>query len=189
MDIRKSGRRYSFLCPALLWVLVLSGCGYHLRETGKPLQLEITSLAIPMMESPASTPGFEGDFTRMVREEFISHARIPIVSRDRASAVLLGKVLEVRTRPYTYHIEKRKLPGGKATCKTTSERWLKVRLDMKLVDRATGKVIWRDSHLREKATYEVGEDPLENRYNQRKALREIAQILAERIYLKTMERF
>ena len=32
-------------------------------------------------------------------------------------------------------------------------------------------------------------DPLENRYNQRVALEEIARRLAKRVFLKTMERF
>jgi hypothetical protein len=43
--------------------------------------------------------------------------------------------------------------------------------------------------MEEKAVFSVGTDPLVNRYNQRKAVREIAQILAKRIYSKTMERF
>ena len=38
-------------------------------------------------------------------------------------------------------------------------------------------------------TFAVGTDPLANRYNERNAVRQIARRLAERIYLKTMERF
>ena len=183
------GRRLLLWSVLLLCGLALTACGYRLRAAGRPLQVRITSLAIPMMESSASIPGFEGDFTRMVRQEFISHARIPLVSKDDASAVLVGKVVEIRTRPYTYHLDKRNLPAGSGTWETTSARWLKIRLDVRVVDRATGAVIWRDRHMKEKAVYEVGTDPLVNRHNQEEAVREIAGILAERIYLKTMERF
>ena len=71
-------------------VLLASGCGYHFRPTGNPVGLQIESLAIPLMESTSSSLGFEGDFTRFIREEFASHAKFPLVSREEASTVLIG---------------------------------------------------------------------------------------------------
>jgi hypothetical protein len=41
----------------------------------------------------------------------------------------------------------------------------------------------------EEASFIVGEDPLQNRYNQQQALESIARAMAKRIYSKTMERF
>ena len=43
--------------------------------------------------------------------------------------------------------------------------------------------------MEEKASFTVDSDPLKTRYNQRRATKKIAQLLAERIYLRTMERF
>jgi outer membrane lipopolysaccharide assembly protein LptE/RlpB len=168
-----------FLIVSLLW---LFGCGYQLQATGKPMNLTITSMAIPLMESPSSEIGFEGDFTKMIRREFVSHSQIPLVSRNEAAAVLIGKVTDIKTEPLSYRVTDE-------TFDVTSSRWLKIKLQAKLVEAGTGKVIWNDPNMQEKASFTVDSDPLKTRYNQRRATKKIAQLLAERIYLKTMERF
>jgi hypothetical protein len=43
--------------------------------------------------------------------------------------------------------------------------------------------------MEERATFAVDTDPLTTQYNQQKALERIALRMAQRIYLKTMERF
>jgi hypothetical protein len=43
--------------------------------------------------------------------------------------------------------------------------------------------------MEERAQFEVGSDPLENRLEEREAVRRIAQQFAARIYAQTMERF
>ncbi len=183
---------YKAILPVLgvlSFLVFVGGCGYHFRPTGKPVGLQIESLAIPLMESTSSSLGFEGDFTRIIREEFASHAKFPLVSKDKASTVLIGKVYDIKTDPYTYELTETTVRGEKTHYSTTSARWLQIRLDVKLVDRNTGKVIWHDKKMQEKTTFAVGTDPLTNRYNEKQAVREIARTLAERIYLKTMERF
>jgi len=173
----------------LISLIIPQGCGYHFRETGKPIGVQIQSLAIPLMESTSSSLGFEGVFTRMIREEFVSHARVPIVSRDEAATVLIGRVSEIKTEPYTYRVDRNTVGGRKTTYEVTNARWLRVKLDARLVERPSGKIIWAERGMEERTTFSVGTDPLENRYNQDQALRRIARSLAERIYLKTMERF
>jgi hypothetical protein len=172
-----------------LILLFAAGCGYHLRAGGKPIGIQIESLAIPLMESTSSSLGFEGDFTRVIREEFVSHSKVPLVSRDEAAAVLIGKVYEIKTDPYSYNLTQTTIQGEEKNYETTNARWLRIKLDVKLMDRSTGKVIWHDRGMEEKETFAVGTDPLANRYNERNAVRQIARRLAERIYLKTMERF
>ncbi|MBW2117740.1 MAG: hypothetical protein JRH09_07455 [Deltaproteobacteria bacterium] len=185
-------RPYKALLPILAvlsFLMFVAGCGYHFRPTGKPIGLQIEGLAIPLMESTSSSLGFEGDFTRIIREEFISHAKFPLVSREKASAVLIGKVYDIKTDPYTYNLTQTMVAGEKTNYSTTSARWLKIKLDVKLVDRKTGKVIWHDKKMEEKTTFAVGTDPLMNRYNEKWAVQAIARSLAKRIYLKSMERF
>jgi len=163
----------------MFWI---SGCGYQLQATGKPLHLNIASMAIPLMETPSSDIGFEGDFTKMIRREFVSHSQIPLVSKEKAAAVLIGKVTDIKTEPLSYRVTDQ-------TFDVTNSRWLKIRLEAKLVDTGTGRIIWNDANMAEKASFTVDLDPLKTRYNQRRAAKKIAQLLAERIYLKTMERF
>ncbi len=167
---------------AMFCLILLSGCGYSLQATGKPMRINIPSMAIPLMESPSSSLGFEGDFTKMVCREFVSHSQVPLVSKESAATVLIGKVTDIKTEPLSYRVTD-------STFDVTSSRWLKIKLEAKLVDRKTGKIIWDDPNMEEKASFSVDSDPLKTRYNQRQATKKIAQLLAERIYLKTMERF
>jgi hypothetical protein len=170
-------------------MMASSGCGYRFRGTGKPVGISIDSLAIPLMESTSSYPGFEGEFTRAIREEFVSHGRIPIVSREKASAVLIGKVYDIKTQPYSYELFHGDIRGRETTYEVTDARWLEIMLKIRLENRETGYVIWEDRKMTERHTYAVTNDPLANRFNQRRALRAIARILARRIYARTMERF
>jgi len=173
----------------LLLTLLLGGCGYHLRADGEPVGIELESLAIPMFSSTSSTIGFEADFTRMIRQEFISYGRVPLVPEEKAQAVLVGKIQDVRTDPLAYSSQDVTVGGYTSTYDVTKSRKLRVRLEIQLVDRRQGKVIWREAAMEEQASYAVSGDPLETSYSERQALEKIAGRLAKRIYLRTMERF
>jgi len=162
---------------------VLSRCGYKVQPVGRPVGIEIESLSIPMVESTSSMAGFEGDFTRIIREEFVTNSRVPLVSREEAAMVLLGRIRTIQTDPLGYSL------SVSSNYPVTSIRWLIMRLEAKLVDRSTGKTIWAEENLEEKTSFQVGGDPLVNRHNERKALEENGRRLAKRVYLKTMERF
>jgi hypothetical protein len=152
--------------PVLLFVIILFtncvGCGYNFRATGEPIGIKYDGLAIPLMTSTSSTVGFEADFTKIIRQEFITHAR-------------------VSTEPLSYHTQN--------TYQITRSRRLRVKLDVSLIDTVTEKVIWHEGAMVEEASFIVGEDPLQNRYNEQQALESIARAMAKRIYSKTMERF
>jgi len=182
-------RRFLLLLIGIAFIIGCMGCGYHFRAAGEPMGVEIKSIAIPLMVSTSSIKGFESVFTRIIREEFISHAKVPIVPREEAQSLLIGRIQEVRTQPLTYDLQQYNVEGRATTHETTSSRRLKIRLDISLTDRDTGKTIWYDNSMEEEAGFDVGTDPLTDRYNQKQALKKIARLLAKRIYFKTMERF
>ena len=173
----------------ILSVTVFSGCGYSFRADGRPVGLEIKSLAIPMIESSSSEKGFEADFTTVLRNEFISHSLVPLKNKDQAGMILQVQVYEVTTQPLTYDSGQRTVAGRIFTYETTSSRRLILRLNVNLIDSADGKTVWNDSAMTEEASFNVTADPLVNRKNQREALLKIARLLSERIYNRTMERF
>lgn len=172
-----------------LILFLFYGCGYHFRADGKPMGIDIDSLAIPMFASSSSKPGFEADFTRIIREEFLSNSQIPIVSRGEAQFVLIGHIYHISSDPVAFDVEEQIVGGHTVTSSTTSMRRSRIRLDVSLKDRTTGKVIWNEKAMTAEANFDVGPDPLANRYNEQLALEKIAGLLASRIYLKTMERF
>ncbi len=177
------------LILAFLMGCLVVGCGYHFRATQQPVGIKIDSLAIPMIASTSSDLGLEADFTQIVREEFISHARIPIVPEDKAHTVLTGRIYEIRTYPIAYRTQQQTVQGIESTFEVTSSRRLKIKMDIKLTDRRTGKVIWQERAMEDLATFAVSVDPLVTQFNQRVALDAIARRIAERIYSLTVERF
>jgi PBP1b-binding outer membrane lipoprotein LpoB len=151
--------------------------------------ISLDSLAIPMIESTSSDIGFEASFTKIVRDKFVSQGKVNLVTMAQAQAVLSGRVYEIRTVPLSYRTEQQTVSGVARTFEETKSRRLILKLDMRLTDTQTGKVIWHEKRMEEMAIFEVSEDPLVTQFNQRLALELIARELANRIFLKTMERF
>jgi len=169
--------------------LLFIGCGYHLRKTGEPTGIEMKSLAIPLMASTSSSLGFEGDFTRFIREQFISHSKVPLVSKDKAEFVLIGKIVQINTEPLSYSSIRKEIHGETITYDETKQRRIQIIVSLKLVERATGNIIWENRSMEGKSSFSLGTDQLQTRYNQRMAVRNIAKTLSEKIYLKSVERF
>jgi hypothetical protein len=169
--------------------MVLAGCGYSLRADGEPVGIELESLAIPLFSSTSSETGFEADFTKVIRQEFISHGRVPLVPEEKAQAVLIGKIYDIRADPLNYRSEEFTVGGQTTTYEVTRSRKLRVRVEVRLMDRRSGKIVWREAGMEDQASYTVSGDPLEMRHSERQALEKIAGRLAKRIYLRTMERF
>ena len=175
-----------------LWILLGSltlGCGYQFRTTGQPLGMTIDSIAIPMIESTASERGVEPDFTRIVRQEFISLAKVPLSSESEAQAVLTGRIYQIDAQPLGFEVRETDVNGDTANFSVTTSRRLTIWIDVKLTDRKTGKIIWHDSHMAEMSRYDVSVDPLVNRRNKQLALERIARLMARRMYQLTMDRF
>ena len=173
----------------LLLVLLLAGCGYQFRADGAPVGIQIESVAIPLFSSTSSEIGFEADFTRVIRNEFISYARVPLVPEERADKVIVGRIYDIRTDPLTYKSTEFTVSGETETYQVTRSRNLRVNLDVRLVDKRQGKVIWQDRNMTETVSFAVDPDPLVTQYNQKVALERIASRMAKKIYMKTMERF
>lgn len=168
---------------------LLVGCGYSVRATGEPLGVEIESIAIPLVETTSSQAGFEADFSRIIREEFISHSKVPLLPAESAQVILTGRIYDIRTKPIAYDSRELTVEGNPTTSEVTSSRRMRVKADFRLTERVTGKTLWHEKAIEEQARFLVVTDPLENRYNKRVALEEIARRLAKRVFLKTMERF
>jgi outer membrane lipopolysaccharide assembly protein LptE/RlpB len=173
----------------LVCCLLVTGCGYRFRAVGEPIGISIDTIAIPLFPSTSTVLGCEADFTTILREEFITHSRVRLVSKENAQAVLSGRISSIITEPLTFTVTKQTVNGLSSTDEVTSSRELKVRVEAKLTDRKTGTIIWQESSFTGEAGFVVSSDPLSTRYYQRQAFISIAQDIAKRIYSKTMERF
>ena len=109
----------------------------------------------------------------MIRQEFISHSSLKIVAEDQADAVLVAEVIEIKREPISYTVRQ-------GTYELTNSRWLKVKMLARLIDKRTGKIIWR-ANLRERSAYSVvaqDPDPLATRYNEERAFENFGRQLA-----------
>jgi hypothetical protein len=172
----------------VIWVF-FSGCGYNFSADGRPVGIDISSLAIPLIESTSTDRGFEAEFTSILRNEFISHGRVPLKDVDDARMTLKGSIYEINTHPLTYNSTQQSISGRIYTDERTSSRRLTLKLSIKLIDNKTGKTLWHDNSLAEEESFTVTADPLKNRHNRQEALKKIAHLLSEKVYQKTMERF
>jgi len=172
-----------------LSLLVCSACGYGFRVSGEPVGITIDSLAIPLFESTSTDRGFEAEFTEIIRNEFISRSKVPIVAKEQASALISGRIYQIDTQSLSYNTERQSVEGNTVSYETDGTRKLIVKADIAMTDRTTGKIIWHDDSMEEEAVFKVSEDPLQNRYNKDQAIKSIAGLMAKRIYLNTMERF
>jgi hypothetical protein len=191
MIFPKTFKPLSFLLETLVFssACLLISCGYHFRADGEPLGVRIESIAIPLIASRSSDIGFEADFTRIIREEFIGHVKVPLVPVESAQAVLIGRIYDIKTEVLTFDIQQETVQGHFTSHEVTNSRRLKIKGDFRLTDRATGKTLWHDGAMEEEARFAVESDPLENRYNRHQALQRVARRLAKRVFLKTVERF
>ncbi|MFP3929157.1 MAG: LPS assembly lipoprotein LptE [Desulfobacteraceae bacterium] len=174
---------------ALVLLIGAYGCGYQMRADGRPVGVKIRSLAVPMISSTSSDLAFESDFTRAMREEFMHNARVPIRPTEEAHMVLTGHVRSIRTEAVSFDSDRQLIEGKEYIYSTTSSRRIRVEFDAEMVDRDTGKTVWSEAGLSKERRFSVSDDPLVTEKNQRRALRMIAEDLAERVYLKTLDRF
>jgi hypothetical protein len=181
--------RSKIILALLILTMAFTGCGYNFMATGKPAGAAFDSLAIPLFESTSTDRGLEAEFTEIIRNEFISRTKVPLVSRDQAGAVLSGRIYEIATQPLTYNAVRQSVKGHTVNYETDGSRKLVVKLAITMKDTATGKTIWHEDTMEEEADYKVSDDPVQNRYNKDQAIRNIASLMAKRIYLNTMERF
>ncbi|MBW1799278.1 MAG: hypothetical protein JRJ85_00980 [Deltaproteobacteria bacterium] len=185
--------RISIICIAimlLIFVFLAAGCGYNFRADGEPLGIQLDSIAIPLVTSTSSEIGFEADFTKIIRNEFINHTNLRLAYKERAQFILYGHIYEISTEPLSFDLRQETVNGYATIYEQTRTRRLKVKLDISLIERASGKVIWHEPNMEEKASFNVGgNDPLSTRHDKQRALERIARQLAKRIFLRTTERF
>ena len=163
---------------------IIGGCGYHFRATGHPIGREYKSLAIPMIKSTSTEMGFEADFTTVLREEFTSHSKVPIVVPQRADAIILCRIYNIKEEPVSYRLTRYNIAGNEIVHETTRSKRMIIQMEVVVKDSRSGSIIWKETEMRDQATFLVNDDPLMTRYNRTEALKEIAHRISKRIFLK-----
>jgi outer membrane lipopolysaccharide assembly protein LptE/RlpB len=164
-------------CGGWLALLVVAhGCGYALVRTGGSLG-DVRSVAIPTPRNDSWEPGAEYVVADALRREFLRRKGVRLVE-DPSSAdlVLRGRVSRIGTR--TASVDSLVLALE-----------YEITLELELEARRSGgaEVPIDVDALRETERYLASADAEVTRKNRQEALRQVASVLAGRVYLALQE--
>jgi outer membrane lipopolysaccharide assembly protein LptE/RlpB len=154
------------------------GCGYHIMGRGGEFPEGITSLAIVPLENSTKEVNLGAIFVSALRREFIYRHEVEIVTENKADASLQGTITSITTRSISYDREAR-----------ATEYRVIILLDLLMVRRGNGEILWRGNGIKGSAEYLASTDVIVEEGRKNTAIRKIADDLAEEIYIKIKERF
>lgn len=139
----------SFAAPlAVLWLAC--GCGYHIAGNADLLPKTVKTIAVPAFSNVTTRYQLARLLPEDITREFISRTRYRVVSDPaRADAVLTGALTNFIAIPTTF---------DPVTGRGTGVQVL-VTLQLRLTERATGKVLWNRPGAEYRERYEISIDP------------------------------
>jgi hypothetical protein len=160
------------LITGWLCAVLLSGCGYGFKQQTGKLPSEISSIAVPILKNRTNEVGLESIMTAAIIAEFNRRQKLEVQSVQTADTVLEGTISSIHYEALSYGGDER-----------AQERRVTLSIDLKLIQRATGKSLWNASSLSYFNAYTVIQsDPAATEFNKRRALARVADNLAEKIH-------
>ena len=187
---------------ALLAVLALAACGYHLSGTGTTVPESARTIRIALFTNHTRETGLEVRLHRAVEDEFRRQGTLRIVTEDDADLVLSGDIRRFTSVPVAFS----------ATDEAVQYQGI-MQVSLRLTERETGHVLFENKLLQEsqdfgavsgvvitssphfqRGTIDARDLPdLTNvqigEARRREAQRNLIDLLARDIYLQAMEGF
>ena len=157
--------------------LATVGCGYHFAGTGGQAPGNIKSIAIDVLQNNTAEVGLGSVFTNAIINQFVQWKRLPIKPRKEAEGVLSGAITGIKTQEVS-HVD---------TQKTLTTR-LTITLKITLKSVKTDEILWQRNYSYYEDYVETG-NALDTALLRRQASNEIAEYLAQKIYLDMFEEF
>ena len=133
-------------CLAILILMFLNGCGYHVAGKSDALPKSIHVIAVPALENKTSVYRIEQRLTTATVHEFLAKTHYRIVPEPaNADAVLRGKVLSIEAVPLLFDTK-----TGRATTMLVT-----VKCEVTLEERETGKVLYHSDNFLFRNQYEI----------------------------------
>ncbi len=95
----------ALVLATIVFVLTLSGCGYHTLGAATHLPPDVKTLAVPEFATKTETYHTETVMTQAVLREFATRTRMRVTPNENsdADAVLHGTILQETVAPLTYN--------------------------------------------------------------------------------------
>ena len=134
---------------ALVIALCASSCGYHVAGHADLVPKTVRNIAIPAFANGTTHYRLTDQLPEAIAREFISRTRYHIVSNpEAADAVLRGTVLGYTSFPTVF---------DPATSRASAVE-LHVTMQVSLVERATGKVLYSRPNFEVRERYQISTD-------------------------------
>ena len=136
--------------PAAVLALALAGCGYHLAGRGDILPKTARTIAVQPFGNATVRYKLARLLPADISRELISRTRYRVVEDpSQADLVLTGTLGNFSAYPIIYDT---------ATARATTVQAI-INVQVRLTERATGKVIWERPNAEFRERYEISIDP------------------------------
>jgi hypothetical protein len=166
------------LLAACCLLLAAASCGYHFVGSGGRVPGNIHSIAVDLPENRTAEAGIESLFANAFLNQFIRSNRLAVKPRAQADAVLSGTISSIETQAVS-HLRPDK----------TLETRVTVTLALTLRRTGSSEILWQNQSLSYYQEYVETGNTLSTRQNRRRAIGDIAQFLAEKVYQNILEGF
>jgi hypothetical protein len=161
-------------------LLSISGCGYRVAGRANLLPATIKTIAVPAFQNRTANYRIEERLTNAVVHEFLARTSYRIVPQpDAADAVLRGEVDTVGNAAEVFDPV-----NGRATTILVT-----VTMKVRLEDRATGNMLYRNDNFVFREPYEISTDIPSFFEEESPALDRLSRDFAQRLVADVLEQF
>jgi len=169
--------RKNLFLAALLLLLTLQGCGYHLAGTRNSLPPHIHSVAIPVFKNNSSEPELHRDLTNTVRQSFIADGRLRVTGNDKADLLMKGRLNHYVLRSASFDADD-----------LISEYWVELTVDVEVTDRVQNKPFMKQT-LKTKWDFRANSDVVLSEAARQAALQNAYRDLGNRLVSLVVDKF
>ena len=155
-------------------------CGYHVAGKADRLPPGIRSIAVPAFDNLTTRYRLTQWMPEALAREFLSRTRYQVEAEpEAADAVLRGAIISQQVSPLIFD-----QASGRA-----STVQLYVRMQIRLEDRRTGKMIYRSDNMEYRARYEIAVDQRAYFDESDAALERVSREVARAVVSRIVEDF
>jgi outer membrane lipopolysaccharide assembly protein LptE/RlpB len=166
------------LCVTLLSLFCLTACGYRFAGSGD-FPEGVDTIFIEVLENRTSKVGVEQIVTNQLIFEFARQRESSLVSnREKADAVLKGTINSIRTQTIS-----------RVDTEIASEREVILTLDLRLIKKDGGSVLWAATGLSDREPFRVDTAKTETDRNEDVAIGRLSGRISERVFNRLTDDF
>lgn len=159
----------------LLAFFIVPGCGYHVAGKSGRLPGDLESLAIPVFENRTTKPDIESGLTSAFVTEFVTSVKV----ESNASHAMNGVIKSYELTPVSF-----------TKSDINQEYRLTVVLDLAIVDKTSGNIIWHEDKVTDYEDFTVNMNNVtETTEREEAALEKLARDTARLVKERMLERF